>query len=183
MTKNVINRSSNQRCSIKKAVLKSDSNAVVFLWILWNISEHLFWRTSANSLPLSKVILKVLEIFRFISSLHYYAITFLNNLRGRLRYVASFIFLKNEIIVHKSNNICRNMCFCKKKPLEVFYEKSVLKKIHKKHLCRSLFFNEIAWLRHATLLKKKLQHRCFPADFVKFLRTPFFRRLFLFCNI
>ena len=31
-----------------------------------------------------------------------------------------------------------------------------------KHLCQSLF------------LKKRLWHRCFPVNFVKFLRTPFF---------
>ena len=28
-------------------------------------------------------------------------------------------------------------------------------------------------MRPATLLKKKLWHRCFPVNFVKFLRTPF----------
>ena len=37
-----------------------------------------------------------------------------------------------------------------------------------------LFFNEIAGLRHATLLKMRLWHRCFPVNFVKFLRTTFF---------
>ena len=34
-------------------------------------------------------------------------------------------------------------------------------------------------LRPATLLKKRLQHRCFPMNFAKFLRTPFFRELLL----
>ena len=29
-------------------------------------------------------------------------------------------------------------------------------------------------LRPETLLKKRLWHRCFPVNFVKFLRTPFF---------
>ena len=43
-----------------------------------------------------------------------------------------------------------------------------------KHLCQSLFFNKVAGLRPATLLKKRLWHRCFPVNFVKFLRTPFF---------
>ena len=32
-----------------------------------------------------------------------------------------------------------------------------------------------AGLRPATLLKKRLWHRCFPMDFAKFLRTPFFK--------
>ena len=37
-------------------------------------------------------------------------------------------------------------------------------KFTRKHLCR----------RPATLLKKTLWHRCFPVNFAKFLRTPFF---------
>ena len=59
----------------------------------------------------------------------------------------------------------------------VFCKKSVLRNFTKftgKHLCQSLFFNKVAGLRPATLLKKRLWHRCFAANFVKFLRTPFF---------
>ena len=54
-----------------------------------------------------------------------------------------------------------------------------------KHLCQSLFFNKVAgltpgtgdsgtggFLKPATLLKKRLWHRCFPVNFAKFLRTP-----------
>ena len=67
--------------------------------------------------------------------------------------------------------------------------KVVLKNFTKftgKHLCWSFFFNNVAdW--PLTLLKKRLQHRCFPANFVKFLRTPFFTehllRLLLSGNI
>ena len=43
-----------------------------------------------------------------------------------------------------------------------------------KHLCQKLFVNKIAGLRPATLLKKRLWHRCFPVNFVKFLRRPFY---------
>ena len=43
-----------------------------------------------------------------------------------------------------------------------------------KHLCQSLFLNKVVGLRPATLLKKWLWHRCFPVNFVKFLRTGFF---------
>ena len=55
-----------------------------------------------------------------------------------------------------------------------------------KHLCQSLFFRKVAGLRPVTLLKKKLWHRCFPANFVKFSRAPFLqntfgRLLLLFC--
>ena len=58
----------------------------------------------------------------------------------------------------------------------MFCKKGVLRNFSKftgKHLCRSLFFNKVAGLRPATLLKKKLLHRCFPANFGKFLRTSF----------
>ena len=44
-----------------------------------------------------------------------------------------------------------------------------------KHLCQSLFFKKVAGLRPATLLKKRFWHRCFPVNFVKFPRTPFYR--------
>ena len=42
-----------------------------------------------------------------------------------------------------------------------------------KHLCQSLFFDKVAGLRPATLLKMKIWHRCFPVNFLNFLRTPF----------
>ena len=39
--------------------------------------------------------------------------------------------------------------------------------------CVSLFFNQVSGIRPGTLLKKRLWHRCFPVNFVKFLRIPF----------
>ena len=48
-----------------------------------------------------------------------------------------------------------------------------------KHPCQSLFLNKVTGLRAATLLKKRLWHRCFPVNFVKFLRTPFLQKQFL----
>ena len=42
-----------------------------------------------------------------------------------------------------------------------------------KHLRQSLFFNKVVGLRLATLLKKRLWHRCFPLNFAKFLRISF----------
>ena len=62
-------------------------------------------------------------------------------------------------------------------------------KVTEKYLFQSLFFNKIVGLRPATLLKKRLQqpatllkkrlqHRCFPANFAKFLRTPFLYKIF-----
>ena len=50
-------------------------------------------------------------------------------------------------------------------------QKGVLKNFTK------FFFNKVADLKPATLLKKKLWHRCFPVNFVKFLRTPFLQNI------
>ena len=44
-----------------------------------------------------------------------------------------------------------------------------------KHLCQSLFFDKVAALRPATLLRKRLWRRCFPVNFVKFLKHLFYR--------
>ena len=60
---------------------------------------------------------------------------------------------------------------------EVLCEKRVLRNFAKstgKHLRQSLFFNKVAGLGPVTLLKKRLEHKCFPVNFAKFLRTPFF---------
>ena len=59
----------------------------------------------------------------------------------------------------------------------MFYKKGFLRNFSKftgKHPCQRVFFNKIAGFRPATLLKKTLWHRCFPVNFEKFLRTPFF---------
>ena len=42
-----------------------------------------------------------------------------------------------------------------------------------KRLCQSLFFNKVAGLRPANLLKKRLRHKCFSVNFVKLLKTDF----------
>ena len=56
-----------------------------------------------------------------------------------------------------------------------------------KHQCQDLFFNKVAGLRLATLLKKTFWHRRFPVSFAKFLRTPFLQntsgRLLLYINM
>ena len=55
-----------------------------------------------------------------------------------------------------------------------------------KNLCDSHFFNKVASLRAAALLKMILWHRCFPVNFAKFLRTPFLQntsRRLLSCSV
>ena len=64
---------------------------------------------------------------------------------------------------------------------EVFYKKGVLKNFAKftgkqcARLARASFFNEVAGLRPAILLKIRLWHRCFSATFARFFRRPFFK--------
>ena len=62
----------------------------------------------------------------------------------------------------------------------VFCKKGVLRNFTKftgKHLWQSLVFNEVSGLRPTTLLKKRLWHKCFLVNFVKFLTKPFFYRI------
>ena len=59
---------------------------------------------------------------------------------------------------------------------EVFCKKGFLRNFAKftgTYLCQCLFFNVVAGLRTATLLKKGFWKRCFPVNFAKFLRNLF----------
>ena len=61
-------------------------------------------------------------------------------------------------------------------------KKGVLKnfaKFTEKYHCWNLFFNKVAGLRSATLLKKRIQHRCFSVNFAKFLGAPYFYSMLL----
>ena len=74
--------------------------------------------------------------------------------------------------------------FIKKQPLEGFSKKGVLKKFLKIHLKTHVlesYFNRVSGLRVVTLLKKRLQHRCFQINFMKFLRTPFLQNTSVIC--
>ena len=74
--------------------------------------------------------------------------------------------------------------FIKKQPLEGFSKKGVLKKFRKIHLKTpglESYFNRVSGLRVVTLLKKRLQHRCFQINFMKFLRTPFLQNTSVIC--
>ena len=63
---------------------------------------------------------------------------------------------------------------CKSTQPEVFSKKGVPENIANfiaKYLRRSPFFNKVAGFRPATLLKKRMRHKCFPVSFVSRLRT------------
>ena len=80
--------------------------------------------------------------------------------------------IKNEQFLLRSHVVN----FAKSNHRRCSVRKSFLRNFAKftgKQLCLGLFFNKVAGLRPATLLKKRLWHRCFPANFEIFLRTPF----------
>ena len=64
-----------------------------------------------------------------------------------------------------------------KQPPEVFCKHRCSQKflkIHRKTPVLESLFNKASGLWPAILFKKRLQHRCFPVNFVKFLRTSFY---------
>ena len=85
-----------------------------------------------------------------------------------------FVSLKSRVKIGRSSHW---RCSVRKSVLRNFA------KLTEKHMWESLFLNEVTRLSPATLLKKRHWHRCFPAKFAKFLRTPFLHitsvRLFL----
>ena len=97
------------------------------------------------------------EIFRTISR-------FQIDLTYCLSILSTEFILFTEFIYRSSHQRCS-------------MRKGVLRNFAKftgKHLGQSLFFNKVVGLRPAALLKRRLWPRCFPVNFVKFLRTPFF---------
>ena len=73
-----------------------------------------------------------------------------------------------------------------KQPPKLFCKKGVLRnfaKFTRKHLCKSLFFNKVAGLRPATLLKKRLWHRYLKNNSRRLLLKGCVRYIFasLFC--
>ena len=61
----------------------------------------------------------------------------------------------------------RSSLFCKKGVLRNF------EKFTEQHMCQSLFFNKVAGLTSATLLKKRLWHSCFPVNFCESSKNNF----------
>ena len=70
----------------------------------------------------------------------------------------------------------KNKCFSVKFLFQRCSVKKVLLKIlqnSQENVCARDFFNTVAGLRPATLLKERPWHCCFPVNFAKFSRTPF----------
>ena len=58
---------------------------------------------------------------------------------------------------------------------EVFCKKGVVRNFSnsQENTCARVFFNKVAGLKPANLLKKRLRHRYFSVNFAKFLEAPF----------
>ena len=86
------------------------------------------------------------------------------------------IRLDESLYEHSLKYPKKELIFLRSSHPEMFCKNRVLRNLTTftgKHLCQSLFFNKVAGLRPATLLKKRLWGKCFPVNFVKSLRTPF----------
>ena len=97
-------------------------------------------------------------------------------LKTVLKNWSSDFFVKEMVhFLNFLNFLIHLLSFLKKQPLELFCNKGVLRNFAKftgKHLYQSIFFDKVAGIRPATLLKKRHWHRCFLVNFAKFLRTP-----------
>ena len=51
------------------------------------------------------------------------------------------------------------------------------RKFYRKTPALESLFNKVAGLQTCNIIKKKLQHRCFPVEFVKFLRTHILKNI------
>ena len=106
--------------------------------------------------------------------------------------IKSFFFKIRKFFVSKSTLICRGTStrflisylkdvvssqFCQRRcwNLEAVTRSCPVKMVFLK-ISKNSKENSCVGLRPATLLKKRLQHRCFPVNFVKYLRTPFLHR-------
>ena len=109
------------------------------------------------------------------------------NICGKVKYAVSILFIKSftwhsnvvAILSDVNNMLQHQISFSnfQKQPPEELYKKRCSQnfcKIYRTHLCRNLFLNKVAGLRAATVLKRRLQQRCFA----KVWRTPFLQNTF-----
>ena len=100
---------------------------------------------------------------------HIFRTPFPKNTSEGLLYKINFLVRCSHVLL-----FC-NMCLLMQFHTEIFAFKSLYVLIKQKHLTCILCGRKSIQKQGApaTLLKKRLWHRCFPVNFAKFLRTPF----------
>ena len=88
-----------------------------------------------------------------------------------LRVTISFctFWFENDTLIQVRYRSSRPVVFCEKGVLRIFVKFTG-------NACARVYLLIKLQTAPATLLKKRLWHRCFPVIFAKFLRTPFFYR-------
>ena len=126
----------------------------MFFYSTWNM-QHLhssLWMFSICDLKLNLWSLIILGTFSY----------WLNHLW--------VLFQKDEMFAY--------YCLLRSSRLEVFWKKGVLRNFAKftgKHLCQSLFFNNVAGLKACNFIEKENLAQVFSMNFAKFLNTFFYR--------
>ena len=148
-----------------RSFLKSTSGRLIL-----NLSLRCWFSEAAAHRCFSKqVFLKTLQYWRLFLIIK---LLLQNTYAGYFWiFVAANIFLELNMVF-----IADNRTGSEAATRGVLLRKGVLSSFAKltgKHKCQSFLFNEVAGLRLATLLKKRLWHRRFPVNFAKFPRTPY----------
>ena len=90
-------------------------------------------------------------------------------------FLAGFWYEGSYINQHNYSLTCRSShrkCAAKKDVLKKFC------KFHRKTPVIESLFSKVVGLKDCNFTKKRLQHRCFPVKFAKFLRTPILKIIF-----
>ena len=127
--------------------------------------------------PYFKIELNLIELS--LSSIFYTTHPFLKKLTT-LKTLGKKVLLTMEHFFFQNLKLCNGMVpsINRSSHQRCSIKKGVLRDFAKftgKHLYESLFLNKVIGLEPATLLKKRLWHRCFPVNLAKFLRTLFYR--------
>ena len=85
------------------------------------------------------------------------------------------LFLYN---VYGNNFVVKKIYIYKKRNYSALIQKVRPEVFHKTDVSKHFRSSRPFRLRSATLLKMRLRHRCFPMNFVKFLRMPYFTEQF-----
>ena len=110
-----------------------------------------------------------------VNLLHINRTPFPRNISGRLL-LFKFVFIIWLLFHYSLPIMHQRLSSVRSSHRRYSVRKGVLRnfaKFTKKHLCQSLFFNNVSgW----GLFKKRLWHRCFAVNFAKYLRTPFLQK-------